>query len=221
MKREEDNFIMLPKVDFCFKELMQNPKVRKGFVAALLKVHPGQIQETTLLPTSLQRASEEDKLGILDVRVLLEDEECYRTIHLRDDKTGEVYTDLIEVQILELKKLPFMKEGALDIIDWMRFLGGKSREEFEAVAKTSEYLDEAYHTLVRLSADEEKRFEYEAREKALKDYNTQMQSAERRGEERAEKLVKQVFQLYMQGKQTKEISEICGISEKKVRELLE
>ena len=27
-KRNSENFIMLPTVDFCFKELMQNPKVR-------------------------------------------------------------------------------------------------------------------------------------------------------------------------------------------------
>lgn len=29
-ERTNENFIMLPTVDFCFKELMQNPKVRKG-----------------------------------------------------------------------------------------------------------------------------------------------------------------------------------------------
>ena len=36
-ERNDDNFIMLPTVDFCFKGLMNNPKVRKGFIAALLK----------------------------------------------------------------------------------------------------------------------------------------------------------------------------------------
>ena len=35
-----DNFIMLPTVDFCFKELMKNPKVRKGFVGAILGKDP-------------------------------------------------------------------------------------------------------------------------------------------------------------------------------------
>lgn len=49
------------------------------------------------------------------------------------------------------------------------------------MAKTNEYLDEAYHTLVHLSADEKKRLEYENREKVLKDYNTQISSAEQRG----------------------------------------
>ena len=35
-----DDFIMKPKVDFAFKELMTNEKVRKGFLAAFLKLDP-------------------------------------------------------------------------------------------------------------------------------------------------------------------------------------
>lgn len=72
-ERNSDNFIMLPTVDFCFKELMQNPKVRKGFIAAILGKAPEMIRRTTLLPTALRKESEEDKLGILDVLVELED----------------------------------------------------------------------------------------------------------------------------------------------------
>ena len=64
---------MLPTVDFCFKELMNNPKVRKGFIAAALKIRPEDIKETYLLPTELDRHTEDDKLGILDVRVLMQD----------------------------------------------------------------------------------------------------------------------------------------------------
>ncbi|HJB95285.1 MAG TPA: hypothetical protein H9765_06640 [Candidatus Mediterraneibacter intestinigallinarum] len=44
MSINNDNFIMLPTVDFCFKELMKNPKVRKGFVGAIL----GKTAETAL-----------------------------------------------------------------------------------------------------------------------------------------------------------------------------
>lgn len=54
-EQNNDNFIMLPTVDFCFKGLMNNPKVRKGFIAALLKTSPSSIRETTLLPTALRR----------------------------------------------------------------------------------------------------------------------------------------------------------------------
>ena len=73
-KREKDNFIMLPTVDFCFKELMQNPKVRKGFIAAILGKAPKEVRRTTLVPTALRKESEDDKLGILDVLIELEDE---------------------------------------------------------------------------------------------------------------------------------------------------
>lgn len=62
-------FIMLPTVDFCFKELMRNEKVRKGIIAALLGVRPEEIKETRLLPTILRKEYEDDKYGILDVRV--------------------------------------------------------------------------------------------------------------------------------------------------------
>ena len=93
------------------------------------------------------------------------------------------------------------------------------------MAKENEYLNEAYDTLKRISADEQKRMEYEAREKALKDYNSQMGSALRRGEklgeERGEKRTKQVFKLHMQGKPVDEIAKICGIDVEKVREILE
>lgn len=52
------------------------------------------------------------------------------------------------------------------------------------MAKQDEYIEEAYDELKKLSADEKKRLEYEARERAMLDYNTQIKSA--RNEGRAE-----------------------------------
>lgn len=97
------------------------------------------------------------------------------------------------------------------------------------MAKTNEYLDEAYNTLLNLSADERKRLEYEAREKALKDYNTQISSAEKRGlkagEEIGEKLgeqrTRQIFKLHMQGRSPEEIAGLCNITVEKVKQILE
>ena len=37
-KEKQEDFIMLPTVDFCFKELMQNDTIRKNIIAALLNV---------------------------------------------------------------------------------------------------------------------------------------------------------------------------------------
>lgn len=275
MTKDNDNFIMLPTVDFCFKGLMQNPKVRKGFIAALLKISPDEIEETALLPTILTGESSDDKLGIMDVHVLLkdgthinmemqvkyfeywdervlfylsrmfdsqikkgesydklrkcihvsildfihfaDDDKCYRRIHFKEDETNHIYSDKMELQILELKKLPPEVKTGEDITAWMKFFSGKNREEFKDMAKTNEYIDEAYNTLINLSADEQKRLEYEAREKALKDYNTQISSAEKRGEQRT----RQIFKLHMQGKSSEQIAEICNISLKKVNEILD
>ena len=109
------------------------------------------------------------------------------------------------------------------------------------MAKTNEYLDKAYNTLLNLSADEKKRLEYEAREKALKDYNTQISSAEKRGLKAGEEMgrkageeagmrkgkelgvqeARQVFKLYMQGKSQEEIADLCNISTDKVKQILE
>lgn len=291
MKKTEDDFIMLPTVDFCFKELMRNDKVRKGFVSALLNCPPENIKQTALMPTILGRDTPEDKLGILDVRVLLEDgtqldmemqvayfaywekrilfylakmytgqlkkgesyealkkcihvsildfihfpedEECYRVIHFCDKQSGKMYTDLLEIQILELKKMLPERKEENGVVDWMQFFNGKSRKEFFDMAKKNEYLDEACNTLMELSADEQKRLEYEAREKALRDYNSQMSSARKLGMEQGLQegrqegrqegvnLAKRVFKLHMQGKTPDEIAEISQIPVEKVREILE
>lgn len=276
---ETDNFIMLPTVDFCFAELMKNDKVRKGFIAALLGVSPEEVEDTMMLPAALGGNWPDDKLGILDVHVLLadgtrmnmemqvkyfecwdervlfymgrmfagqikkgepyeklqkcihvsvldfvhfpDDVQCYRTIHFRDDKTGNVYSDKMEIQILELKKLPKEVRTGEDVILWMKFFSGKSREEFESVAKANEYLNEAYHTLRTMSADEKKRMEYEARDKALRDYNSQISSAERRGKEEGERQTRQVFKLYIQGETQENIAKICGMTLEKVKEILQ
>lgn len=105
---------MLPTVDFCFKKLMQNPKVRKGFIAALLRISPENIRKMTLQPTILDKQPKDDK--------------CYHTINFRDEETGELYTDLFELKILELSKLPKLSgetKGDGEVMRWMRFFNEK------------------------------------------------------------------------------------------------
>ena len=94
----------------------------------------------------------------------------------------------MELHILELSKLPQEDQNESGLIRWMRFLNGKSKEDFEEMAEKDEYIGEAYELLKNLSADEKKRLEYEYREKSLKDYNSQMVSAERRGRREGEEI---------------------------------
>ena len=71
LKEKQEDFIMLPTVDFCFKELMQNDNIRKNIIAALLNVPSSEVENTELMPTILRKESKDDKYGILDVRVKL------------------------------------------------------------------------------------------------------------------------------------------------------
>ena len=168
MTKKNDDFIMLPTVDVCFRGLMYNPKVRKGFIAALLGADPAAVRETVLLPTALRQEYPDEKLGILDVRALMED--------------GAQIN--MEMQILELKKLPEELQSDDEVIRWMRFLAGKNRKELEDMAGTSEYIEEAYRELERMSADERARLEYEARQKAIRDHDAIMSSAWETGMEK-------------------------------------
>ena len=204
-KRNSENFIMLPTVDFCFKELMQNPKVRQGFIAAIMGKDPKTIRKTTLIPNATKKESKDAKLGILDVMVEMED----------GSKVN------MELHILELKKLPPGDQNEEGVIRWMRFFVGKNRKEFEDMAKTDEYIEEAYDELKKLSMDEQKRMEYEARQKAIRDYNSQMKSAREYGlklgrEEGIEQGIKQgIQQGIQQGKAQGERSALQKLIRKK------
>ena len=157
------------------------------------------------------------------------DTECYRTIYFCDKKTGKKYTDLMEIQILELKKLPADIRSGDDLIKWMKFFGGKSRKEFAAMAKTDSFIEEAYKELEKLSADERAKLEYEARERAIRDYNSQMSSALRLGEQKGmERGIRQgereerrriIENQLKKGRSMEETAELLGLNLSEVREL--
>ena len=278
--KAKDNFLMSPKVDYCFKELLAYPEIRKGFVAAILNKDPEEIAETTLMPTILSKDTEDGKYGILDVRVRMkngsqmdlemqvapfefwnnrvifylskmyaeqvkegdkyknlkpcihvsilnfnlfhEDQTCFREIAFCDLTTKQKYTDLLEIYVLELKKLPPEQNEEPLIIKWMRFLAAESREDFEKMAGEDNYINEAYEVLQKLSADERKRLEYEARQKAIRDYDSQMSSSReegiRIGEERGEDRLNRLNEKLMKNHRIDDLMK--AISDKTYREKL-
>ena len=274
--KAKDNFLMSPKVDYCFKELLAYPEIRKGFVAAILNKEPEEIAETTLMPTILSKDTEDGKYGILDVRVrmkngsqmdlemqvapfefwnnrvifylskmyaeqvkegdkyknlkpcihvsilnfnlLHEDRTCFREIAFCDLTTKQKYTDLLEIYVLELKKLPQEQKEEPLIIKWMRFLAAESREDFEKMAGEDNYINEAYEVLQKLSADERKRLEYEARQKAIRDYDSQMSSSREEGIRIGEDRLNHLYEKLMRDHRSDDL--VKAISDKVYREKL-
>ncbi len=242
-----EDFIMKPKVDMAFKEIMMDEKARIGFLSAMLKIRPEDIKETRILNANLRKEHEDDKQGILDVRILMndaveinveiqltrlkvwanralfylakmyadqiapkqnygvfkkcvsisildfklfpEEEDFYSCFHIREDTRNFIYTDKMEFHVLELPKLPEeLKEDCSNIELWAKFINAERKEEFDMLAQKDPYIKSAYEQLQVVSQDKEKRLEYEARQKAIWDYNQMVLEAEERGEERINKL---------------------------------
>lgn len=239
-KYNDDEFLMKPKIDFAFKEIMTDEKARIGFLSAVLKIKPEDIKETHILNPYLGKVHEEDKLGILDVHILMnnnteidteiqlsemriwanrslfyaskmytdqieqgqkydvlkkcvsisildfelfkDQKEFYSSFHIREDTRNFLYTDKMEFHVIELPKLPKeLQENTSDIELWAKFINAEREEEFDMLAKQNPYIESAYKKLQIISQDKQKRLEYEAREKAIRDYNQSMYEAEQRG----------------------------------------
>jgi len=73
-EQDMEEFLMKPKIDFAFKEIMKDENARIGFLSAVLKIPPKEIKEAKLMNPYLQKLHEEEKQGILDVRILLNDQ---------------------------------------------------------------------------------------------------------------------------------------------------
>ena len=198
-KEEQEDFIMLPTVDFCFKELMQNDNIRKNIIAALLNVPSGEVENTELMPTILRKESKDDKYGILDVRVKLKNGE-----QIDFEMQVEAFDCWANRSVYYLSKMytSEMKEGEgydclkkcihVSILAYDHFLDDKEcyRRIAFCDAKTGkEYTDlMEMHILELSSADEKKRLEYETRQRAIRDYNIGMLTAERQGIEAGRKI---------------------------------
>ena len=253
------DFLMKPKVDFAFKEIMADGTTRIGFLSAILKLDPKNIKETHLLNTNLRKVHADDKQGILDVRILMNDNteidieiqlaelkvwadrslfylskmyteqiqesqkyndfkkcisisildfklfphesEFYSCFRIMEEKRHTIYTDKMEFHVIELPKLPTEWNGENQkILLWAKFINAERKEEFEVLAEKDTYINQAYQQLQIISQDKQKRLEYEAREKAIRDHNQLMYEAEQRGigigrEEGREKGMEQINKL--------------------------
>jgi len=83
---------------------------------------------------------------------------------LYDPETDTEFTDVIEVNTLELVKLPEIGDGT-ELWAWMKFLSARSEEELSMVAEKSPKVKKAVARLMELSEDERTRLLIESRQK--------------------------------------------------------
>jgi predicted transposase/invertase (TIGR01784 family) len=101
---------------------------------------------------------------------------------LRDPASGSEFTDLLEVDTLELPKLPRDGDGT-PLWDWLKFLSAREEEELAMLAEKNPQVKKAVVKLLALSEDERARMLADSREKLRRDISARMHEAERRGRE--------------------------------------
>jgi len=275
-----EEFLMKPKVDFAFKEIMFDTDALKGFVASVMKLDPAKIRSVTILNTDLRKVHAEDKQGILDVNVLMNDDteidieiqlmelriwpnrslfylakkyvdqikegdsysvfnKCvsisildfklfkeessfYSCFHITEDTRRFLYTDRMEFHVIELPKLPEdLKGGSDPLLLWAKFISSEKKEDFEMLAEMNEGINSAYKRLKVISQDDKKRREYDARMKAIRDYNQGMIEAREAGlKEGMEKSTLEIVKnMLSAGFDIGVISQMTNLSESQIKAL--
>ena len=126
---------------------------------------------------------------ILDYNLVSDSEHFHNQYVLYDPQTGSLFTDVMEIHTLELKKLPGLSEEDKKEYDkkkkqqiyWLRLIKAEQEEEIEMLATKVPEIGEAYEVMKRLSLDEEMRLLYESREKAIRDEQARLYGARQEG----------------------------------------
>ena len=217
--------IVFLKYDDNFKQLFLNEEVRRYFISDALGIPVEEIRSVRLANTFLWKQFRWQKQGILDVLLELnvfsenmrvgqdytklkrcvcisilgfnldENPKYHRIYRLRDED-GEEYSDLIEIQVIELNKLP---NGQSRMDNWIRLFNAKTKEELDMLeAKTKNRgILEAIKEVRVMSLGQRWKMMYGAHMKLIRDQHARDDYVrnEGRAEGRAEGKIENILQL--------------------------
>lgn len=95
---------------------------------------------------------------------LTESSDYHNVYKLINIKTGEMFSEDLEIHTLEYKKLPVEEDGSTKY-NWLKFIKAESMEELEMLKDKDEAIFKAIEALELLSQDPRMRIEYDARER--------------------------------------------------------
>lgn len=121
-------------------------------------------------------------INILCFNWFRDDQRYHRTFHVRDDETGELLNDNLEVHFMELHKIEGIKRSPQDAIEaWMMYLNNLEGKEMEAIAMENPGIKKALTIEQAFMHNKQERRVYELREKAIKDELSDRLGSEARG----------------------------------------
>ncbi|WP_458411707.1 Rpn family recombination-promoting nuclease/putative transposase [Schinkia sp. CFF1] len=114
--------------------------------------------------------------------------EHYHSIyHLTEKQTGIPYPDILQLHFIEMKKFKrLLQTGKVALNDclakWIEFISNEDDNQYEVMAFKDSIIKKAVNQLEIISQNPENRWEYEIRQKALKDITTMKEGAREEGE---------------------------------------
>jgi len=106
---------------------------------------------------------------ITDYALITESGKYHHRFTLYDYENDVEFTDIIEVNTLELTKIPQAEDGT-ELWNWLKFLSAEREEDLNMIAEKSPQVKKAVVRLMELSKDEKTRMLYESRQKLEWDY---------------------------------------------------
>ena len=117
---------------------------------------------------------------ITDYTLIPDSSKYHHRFVLYDPENCVEFTDIVEVNTLEIPKLPEIEDGT-ELWNWLKFLSAERKEDLEMIAEKNPQVKKAVVRLMELSNDERTRMLYESRQKMEWDNQAREQEARHNG----------------------------------------
>lgn len=193
-------------------QVLSMPEMRQRLVYYLSNMITEQLREGD----SYQELKRSICIAIVDFPLIAESERCHTVFRLLEQTGMFPFTNLMEINVLDLTKIPQKEPGKL--LDWLRFFKAERKEEFEMASNANAAIRKAYARLQVLSEDETNKMLYDARIKAQRDEWSRLGGARREG--RAEGRAEIIQLMAADGADSASIAKMLHMEEAHVADLL-
>ena len=162
---------------------------------------------------------------VMDFDWFKDDERYYRSFQIRDTQTNELFSDLLEIHIMEVKKLKEITMPSKDkLIDWLVFFNNIGGDVMEQIAQENPAIKKAISIEELIKKDANERRLYLLQEKFRMEQESFLEGALLRGktegktEGKIEGKIEVAKELILMRLDTEQIAKATGVSREKIRQ---
>jgi len=149
----------------------------------------------------------------------LDGKDFHKVFHLKEESTGKILNDQLEIHFVELLKVPEATKEERDPLQmWLQFLKYENKEVLEEYAMADPAIKKAINVLDLLNRDVDTKELYEIREKALKDETSMINGAKLEG--KIEGKLEDAAKMLEKGLSVEDIMEITGLKIEEIKKVM-